>query len=176
MNPFEAGQVVIEEPNWHEVFEEHKKRWPRLPDYLACDSAFEATLKDWRRFHATQIEGSDKRRPAGATEAIIALAQLRIFPPRSLIKDIPRDGKCYEPDLGDEHCWLQIAGRAWRIVAIEDRQLILDSFGEGKQIDLTTARWEKHTEAAVTLLMQRGSPLPGREPHGLEGRGCEARP
>lgn len=178
MSPFEAGQVELEEPNWREVFEEECLRWPRLPRYLQEDSAFESVLKRWRRFHFTEVEvdGKPKRRPAGATEAIIALAQLRIFPPRSLIKDIPRDNQCYEPDLGDEHMWLQIAGRAWRIVAIEDRQLILDSFGEGKQIDLTTARWEKHTEAAVTLLMQRGSPLPGREPHGLEGRGCEARP
>lgn len=167
MNPFEAGQVVIEEPNWREVFEEECLRWPRLPRYLQEDSAFESVLKQWRRFHHIQVDG--KRRPAGATEAIIALARLRVFPPRNLIKDVPRDGKCLAVDVGDEHMWLQIAGRAWRIIAIEDRILILDSFDEPKYIDLTTAKWEKHTEAAVALLMQKGSPLLDGEPYGLPG-------
>jgi hypothetical protein len=83
---------------------------------------------------------------------MIALAKLRIFPPRNLIKDVPRDGKCYEPDLGDDHLWLQIAGRAWRIVAIEDKMLILDSFGEDKQIDLNRARWEANTNAALAAM------------------------
>lgn len=150
MNPAEAGSIELEEPDWRERFEEHCLRFPRLPRHLAEDSAFEATLKDWRRFHFTEVEG--KRRPAGATEAMIALAKLRIFPPRNLIKDTPRDGKCLAIDVGDEHMWLQIAGRAWRIIAIEDHILILDSFGEAKQIDLTSAKWEKHNQAAIDLL------------------------
>jgi hypothetical protein len=154
MTPREAGAIELEEPDWKIRFEEHVLRWPKLPDYLARDSAFEATMSDWRRFHFTPVEvdGKLKKRPAGATEAIIALAKLGIFPPRSLREDIPRDGKCLEPDLGDDHCWLQIAGRAWRIIAIEDRMLILDSFGEDKQINLTSARWEKYVEAATTVL------------------------
>ena len=154
MSPAEAGAIELEEPDWRERFEEHARRWPKLPRYLAEDSAFEATLKDWRIFHATTVEvkGKPMRRPAGAVEAMIALAGMRIFPPRNLIKDVPRDGKCYEPDIGDDHCWLQIAGRAWRIVAIEDRMLILDSFGEDKQIDLNKAKWDKYLEAALAAL------------------------
>jgi hypothetical protein len=154
VTPREAGLIELEEPNWRERFEEHKKRWPKLPDYLACDSAFEAVLSDWRRFHWTpvEVEGKLKKRPAGAVEAIIALAKLGIMPPRSLREDIPRGGGCYEPDLGDDHMWLQVAGRAWRIVTIEDKMLILDSFGEAKQINLTSARWENYIEAATAML------------------------
>jgi hypothetical protein len=48
--------------------------------------------------------------------------------------------------------WLQIAGRMWRIVAIEDRILILDSFGEPKQINLITARWAEYTKSACAAL------------------------
>jgi hypothetical protein len=154
VTPREAGLIELEEPNWRERFEEHCLRWPKLPRYLAEDSAFEATLSDWRRFHWTpvEVEGKLKKRPAGAVEAIIALAKLGIMPPRSLREDIPRGGGCYEPDLGDDHCWLQVAGRAWRIVTIEDKMLILDSFGEAKQINLTSARWENYIEAATATL------------------------
>lgn len=154
MSPAEAGALEFEEPDWRERFEEHCRRWPKWPRYLAEDSAFESTLKDWRLFHATTVEvnGEMKRRPAGAVEAMIALAGLRIFPPRNLIKDVPRDGKCYEPDVGDDHMWLQIAGRAWRIVGVESRMLLLDSFGESKQIDLNKAKWEKYTEAALAAM------------------------
>jgi hypothetical protein len=154
VTPREAGELELEEPNWRDRFESHCERWPRLPRYLQEDSAFEATLLDWRRFHWTpiEVEGKLKKRPAGATQAIVALAKLRIFPPRNLIKDVPRDGKCYEPDLGDDHLWLQIAGRAWRIVAIEDKMLILDSFGEDKQIDLNRARWKENTDAALAAM------------------------
>jgi hypothetical protein len=154
MTPREAGAIELEEPDWHVRFEEHCLRWPKLPRYLAEDSAFEATMSDWRRFHFTPVEvdGKLKKRPAGAVEAIIALAKLGIMPPRSLNRDIPRDGKLYEPDLGDDHMWLQVAGRAWRITAIEDRMLILDSFGEDKQINLTTARWDNYIAAATAAL------------------------
>jgi hypothetical protein len=154
MTPHEAGAVEYEEPDWKVRFEEHVLRWPKLPAYLARDSAFEATLSDWRRFHwsPVEVDGKLKKRPAGATEAIVALAKLGIMPPRSLREDIPRDGELHEPDIGDDHCWLQVAGRAWRIVGIEDRMLILDSFGEGKQIDLNRARWDNYTEAAAQML------------------------
>jgi hypothetical protein len=156
MSPFEAGQVDIEEPNWLEVFEENKKRWPRLPDYLACDSAFEAVLKRWRRFHSTPIvvNGEDKRQPAPAIDGIVALAELRIFPPRFTIKDVPRtDDGGYQQD---DHCWLSISGEQWRITAIEDKMLLLEKGFEDEpatmQIDLSKAKWTKYIEAAVSVL------------------------
>jgi hypothetical protein len=153
MTPHEASLVELE-VDWKERFEEHRRRWPRLPHYLAQDSAFEATLTDWRRFHATTVEvgGELKRRPAEPALAMIALARLGITPPRSLIRDIPDDGKCLEPDVGDAHCWLQIAGRAWRIAGVEDKILLLESFGESKQIDLSSARWSGYIESATAYL------------------------
>jgi hypothetical protein len=161
MTPREAGLIEIEECDWKERFEEHCARWPKLPRYLAEDSAFEATLADWRRFHFTwvEVDGKPKRRPAESALAMIALARLGIMPPRSLIRDIPReDGEPYEPDRGDDHCWLQIAGRMWRIMAIEDRILILDSFGEDKQIDLSTAKWENYLKNATAALDAQRQP------------------
>lgn len=49
--------------------------------------------------------------------------------------------------------WLTMSQRAWRIVGVEDRMLLLDSFGEQTQVDLSKAKWEKHTEKAVEALM-----------------------
>jgi hypothetical protein len=37
-------------------------------------------------------------------------------------------------------------------VTIEDRMLILDSFGEDKQIDLNRAKWEANTNAALAAM------------------------
>jgi hypothetical protein len=176
MSPAEAAAIDLEEPDWRERFEDHCLRWPRLPRYRAEDSAFEATLTDWRRFHSSEDESEGKRRPAPAVEGIIALARLRLFPPRNLIKDIPRDGKLLEEDLGDAHMWLQIAGRAWRIVAIEDKTLILDSFGEQKQIDLSRAKWTAYTEAALAALRAAhgngGPECHDEAPDSPEGRRC----
>lgn len=152
MSPKEAGLLVIEEPNWQEVFLEHKTRWPRLPDYLAEDSAYEATLKDWRRFHKETVDGKDT--PAPVANGIVALTVLGIYPPRSLINDIPRGGQCFEEQY-DAHMWLVMSQRAWRIVAIEDRMMIFDSFGEQTQVDLNRAKWEKYTEKAVEVLNAR---------------------
>lgn len=115
MSPAEAAAIELEEPNWKERFEEHCLRWPRLPRYLAEDSAFEATLKDWRRWH----------KPADAPTGMVALSALGIYPPRNLIKDIPRGGECFQ-EQHDDHMWLIMSQRAWRIIAIEDRTMILD--------------------------------------------------
>jgi hypothetical protein len=156
MTPFEAGQIEFEEPDWPERFEDHCLRWPNLPRYLAEDSAFEATLTDWRRFHGTPIvvEGKTKTKPAPAVDGMIALAKLRIFPPRNLIKDVPRDGVA--GFQADDHMWLSIAGEQWRITAIEDRMLLLErgfsDAPETKQIDLGRAKWDKYIEAAVSML------------------------
>jgi hypothetical protein len=150
MTPAEASAIDFEEPDWRERFEEHCLRWPQLPRWQQEDRAFEETLRDWRRFHWTPI--GDKRQPADAVKAIIALAELRIFPPRFTINDVPRDGMTgYQHD---DHCWLQIAGEQWRIVAIEDRTLLLERMdGETKQIDLNKAKWTKYCEAAAATLL-----------------------
>ena len=146
LSPAEARAVEYEEPDWRERFETHCGRWPRLPRYLQEDSAFEATMRDWRRWHATD----DK--PAGAVEAMIALAKLQIMPPRNLIRDIERTSACFE-DQHDNHMWITMSQRAWRIVTVESRVLFLESFGEQTQIDLARARWEKYCEKAAEVLV-----------------------
>jgi hypothetical protein len=157
MTPKQAGEFEIFEPDWRERFEEHRLRWPNLPRYLAEDSAFEATLTDWRRFFGTPmiVAKQAKIKPAPAADGMIALAKLRIFPPRFLIKDIPCDGVYgYQQD---DHMWLSIAGEQWRIKAIEDRTMLLErGFSEDapetKQIDLSKAKWNKYVDAAVMML------------------------
>ena len=156
MTPREAGEIELEEPDWRERFEEHANRRPKLPPYLAWDNAFEATMREWRLFHFTWIEsgGKAKRRPAGATEAMIALAQLKIFPARFLHKDVPRqDASGYQ---ADDHMWLSINREQWRILGVEDKMLCLERRFEDKpetmQIDLAKAKWEKYCVAASQAL------------------------
>jgi len=157
MSPAEAGSVLFEEPDWRALFEEQCARWPKLPRYLQEDSAFTEVLRQWRRFHWTPIEvdGALKKNPAGAVEAIIALAKLQIMPPRSAWQDIPRTG-IVEGYQSDDHMWLSIAGEQWRITAIEDKMLCLQkgfqADVETKQIDLNRARWDKYIESAVGVL------------------------
>ena len=168
MSPAEAGAVDLEEPNWRERFEEHCLRWPKLPRYLQEDLAFEATLSDWRKFHFTWLEVEIngkvelKHKPAPAAEGMVALAKLKIFPPRSLIKDVPHgNGTGHQYD---DHMWLSIAGEQWRVTAIEDRIMILERAFEDapevKQIDLTKAKWNKYVEAACAVIeaQKEGAP------------------
>jgi hypothetical protein len=152
VTPKEAGEIELEEPDWREAFERECARWPSLPLYLARDNAFESVLQQWRRFHFTWVDG--KRGPAGATEAVVALAKLGIMPPRFLHKDVPRR---YETGFqADDHCWLSINQEQWRIVGVEDRMLHLERGFEDKpetmQIDLSKAKWTKYCEAAVRAL------------------------
>lgn len=144
MSPQEASEVMLEEPDWREVFENECLRWPRLPRHLQEDNAFESVLKKWRHFHMTN----------DASAGMVALATLHIFPPRWLIKDEPRDGKCFQ-EQHDEHCWITMSQRAWRIVTIEDRIMLCDSFGEQTQIDLATAKWGKYLDKAVEAMEAR---------------------
>jgi hypothetical protein len=166
VTPREAGEVEIDEPDWRERFEEHCLSWPKLPRYLQEANAFERTLKDWRRHHFTWIEvdGEPKHQPAGAIEAMVALAKLKIMPPRSTWRDIPHND-VVEGYQYDDHMWLSIAGEQWRITAIEDRILILEkgfqTDREIKQINLKTARWDKHIEAAVAVLEAMREKDPG---------------
>jgi hypothetical protein len=145
LSPAEATAVEFEEPDWKERFEAHCSRWPKLPRYLQEDGAFEATLVDWRRWHHT----GDK--PATAYEGMIGLAALKILPPRSLIKDIERTGACFAEQV-DDQMWLTMSQRAWRIIAVEDKMLLLESFGEQTQVDLSRAKWEKYCEKAAEAL------------------------
>jgi hypothetical protein len=155
VTPREAGAVEYQEPDWHEVFKTECGRHPEWPRYLQEIDAFEEVMRRWRRFHWTPVEikGEQKKMPAGATQAMVALANLGIMAPRSEYKDVPRGSYQH-----DDHMWLSIAGEQWRIVAIEDRILILekmtfdDSKPETRQIDLNRADWTKHTEAAVAVL------------------------
>jgi hypothetical protein len=154
MSPAEASAIEIEEPDWRQVFEDECNCYPRLPRDAQENFVFEAVLRQWRRFHGTPIEGSDKKQPADATAGMIALAELRIFAPRFTIKDVPRDGVTgYQ---ADDHMWLSIKGEQWRITAIEDRMLCLEKRFEDQpetmQIDLNRAKWEKYTEAALAVL------------------------
>jgi hypothetical protein len=152
VSPAEAAAIELEEPDWRERFEEHCARWPKLPRYLAEDSAFEETLKEWRRWHR-----DEHGQAADAYTGMVALAVLKILPPRSLIKDIERTGECYQ-EQHDDHMWLIMSQRSWRIVALESRTLFLESFGEKTQVDLSRAKWEKYTEKAVEALMAQQKP------------------
>jgi hypothetical protein len=164
MNPAEAAAVEYEEPDWRERFEEQCARWPRLPRYLQEDAAFEEVLRQWRRSHSTPVEvgGRQLRQPAGAVEAMIALAKLKIMPPRSAWVDIPH-GDIVEGFQHDDHCWLSYSGQQWRITAIEDRILHIDKMTfddkfETQAIDLNRARWDKYVEAAVAVLEAMRAP------------------
>jgi hypothetical protein len=152
MTPAEAAAVVYEEPDWRERFEAHVRRWPKLPKYLCEDSAFEATLRDWRRFHFTwgEVDGKPARIFPESSAGCIALAQLRIFPPRFLIKDVPRtDEMGYQQD---DHMWLSINQEQWRVTGVEDQTLHLQKDKQTMQIDLNRARWDKYIVAAVEVL------------------------
>jgi len=164
MTPREAFLLDSDvEPDWRELFDSRinslQQLKPNRPRYLIEDQAFEEVMKEWRRFHCTGTE-IGKRIPAPAVEAMVALAAFHIFPPRSTLRDLPRDGAMFE-EQHDDHCWLIIEQRAWRIVAVEDRMLILDSFGESKVLDLNKTKWEKCNEAATKWLQAAwGRPPP----------------
>jgi hypothetical protein len=151
MNAAEARAIELEEPDWAERFQ-LKVELCCLPTRELCEEwAFEQTIRDYRRFHFTWLEDG-KRKPLDATSAVIALAKLRIFPPRSRVRNDQRTDKLYEPDIGDDHCWLQVAGRAYRIEAIESNTLFLDSFGDKLSIDLERARWKGYVDNCVEAL------------------------
>jgi hypothetical protein len=146
------------------------------PDWIAqwellkvADDGFEALLTQYRKWHWTPIEGSDKKQAAPPTDAIIALAQLGVMPPRSLTERRP----CPFEAQVDAHCWLVSKGRAWRIWKILDGWLILNSFGEEWHIDLKKAKWESYVEAASAALKENGlpaAPTTGSPKEGLDTR------
>lgn len=138
MSPAEAA-AITEEPDWAQLFK----------DRGAGEMAFENLLLEWRKWHWTPVvvEGVEKKKMAPSVNGVVALAILGIMPPKTLY-GAPG---LFEEQI-DDHCWFVSEGRVWRILGIEDKMLMLNSFGDEWQIDLTRAKWEKYTAAWVQAL------------------------
>ena len=166
MSPAEAGAIDLEEPDWRERYADYLAGYPK-PRVLQVHAtpaqirllgeefAFEQTLVDWRRFHATPTpEG--KRRPAPAVDGVIALAKLRVFPPRSINQNLPLCGPLFTGEPHDDHCWLTVRQEAWAIRAIEDKTLHLwrgwEPEIETMTIDMSRAKWGPYCDKAVEFL------------------------
>ena len=156
MSPAEAS-VATEEPDWAAMF----------AGFGGEFSAYQATLFQWRRWHATPvvINGEEKRNPAPATDGIIALSQAGVRYP-SLTP--PRPPGVFEEQI-DAHCWLISQDRAWRILGVEDGMLMLNSFGEEWQIDLGRAKWGGYVEKAAAALGTRMGPPTRHAPEAPKG-------
>jgi hypothetical protein len=162
MSPADAAAVQLEEPDWRTRFHELIDEQPAaFPHYLARDNAFELLLREWRRFHGQPVfvrekDGQmvKKTQPAPARAGVIYLAGRGIMPPRFITSDQP-DGEITQHQH-DDHCWLTVRQEAWAIRAIEDKMLHLwrgwEPHLEYLDIDLSRARWDKYTEAAVAAL------------------------
>ena len=145
MSPAEAA-AITEEPNWVQMF----------ADSGGSEIAFENILTAWRKWHWTPVvvDGVEKKKMAPSVDGVIALALLGIMPPRTLPDRPPG---LFEEQV-DDHCWFVSEGRAWRILGIEDNMLMLNSFGEEWQIDLTRAKWDNYCaawSAALEALRKR---------------------
>lgn len=152
MTAAEAGAIELEEPDWHYNFTMLTEQGNEyLPIELREDAAFERLLLEYRRFHFTWLD-TGLRRPLDSTTAVIRLAKMGIMPPRSRNSNVARTDSCFQ-EQHDEHCWL-VNERAWRIVAIEDKTLCLDSFGDTKQVDLAVAKWDKYVEQRLQILQR----------------------
>ena len=135
MSPAEAA-AITEEPDWVQLFK----------DRGGSEFAFENLLVEWRKWHFTPLDDGRKKM-APSVDGVVALAVLGIMPPKTLYG---APGLLEEQI--DDHCWFVSEGRAWRILGIEDKMLMLNSFGDEWQIDLTRAKWEKYTAAWVQAL------------------------
>ena len=143
MSPAEAAES-LDEPNWSEL-------WATLK---VADDGFEVLLRKWREWHFTPIEidGVWKKKMAPSVDGVIALAQLGIMAHSGLTERSPG---AFEEQV-DAMCWFVSQGRAWRVLGIEDHMLMLNSFGDEKQIDLSRAKWDKYCEAAAAALEAQG--------------------
>jgi hypothetical protein len=144
MSPADAS-AIIEEPNWVQMF----------ADSDGSEIGFENVLTAWRKWHWTPVlvAGVEKKKMAPSVDGVIALALLGVMPPRTLSDRPPGP---FEEQI-DSHCWFVSEGRAWRVLGIEDKMLMLNSFGDEKQIDLNRAKWDKYCEhhAAVLEAMRK---------------------
>lgn len=155
MTAAEAGAIELEEPDWHSRVRDYDDMHEDAPIELKQDAAFDRVLYEYRRFHFTWVDNG-KRRPLASSNAVVALAKLGIMAPRSRTKDIPHTDELHGYQH-DDHCWL-VNERAWRIVAIEDKTLCLDSFGDTKQVDLAAAKWDKYVEQRLQILQPKETP------------------
>ena len=139
MSPKEAGEL-LDEPDWAEL-------WKVLQ---VADDGFETLLRRWREWNFTPIwiDGVQKKKLAPSVDGVIALARLGIMAVSSLTERSPWP---FEEQV-NAHCWFVSEGRAWRVLGIEDAMLMLNSFGEERQIDLARAKWEKYCEGAAAAL------------------------
>ena len=136
MSPAEAA-AITEEPDWVQVFQ----------DRGSGEMAFENLLIEWRKWHFTPLDDGRKKM-APSVDGVIALALLGIMPPRTLPDRPPG---LFEEQI-DDHCWFVSEARAWRILGIEDKMLMLNSFGDEKQIDLSRAKWENYCAHHAAVL------------------------
>ena len=139
MSPAEVAES-LDEPNWSEL-------WAALK---VADDGFETLLRKWREWHftPTEIDGVPKKKMAPSVDGVIALAQLGIMAHSGLTERPPG---AFEEQV-DAMCWFVSQGRTWRVLGIEDHMLMLNSFGDEKQIDLSRAKWDKYCEAAAAAL------------------------
>ena len=136
MSPAEAA-AILEEPDWVQ----------RFVYSGGSETAFENLLLEWRKWHFTPLDDGRKKM-APSVDGVIALAKLGVIPPRTLPDRL--EGLFQEQI--DDHCWFVSEGRAWRITGIEDKMLLLFSFGEQWQIDLSRARWENYCAHHAAVL------------------------
>ena len=152
MSPAEAA-ASLDEPDWAAMF----------LDLGGEDSAFDAVLSQWRRWHWTPIEidGVLKKKAASATDGIIALAQAGVMPPRSLTEAQRRPFE----EQHDAHMWLRSKDRSWRILGVQDGVMMLNSYGEEWEINLKRAKWDDYVIAAAAALeQQKGPAMPDGAP------------
>ena len=137
MSPAEAA-AITQEPDWVQVFK----------DRSSTEMAFENLLLEWRKWHWTPLDDGRKKM-ASSVDGVIALALLGIMPPRTLPDRPPG---LFEEQI-DGQCWFVSEGRAWRVLGIEDKMLMLNSFGEERQIGLEPAsKWTKYCELHAAAL------------------------
>ena len=135
MSPKEAVEI-IEEPNWRDL-------WSALQH---SDDGYEVLLTKWRKWNYVVVDG--RKQLAPSVDGAIALARMGLYP-----KSNHPPGIFVEQH--DDHMWLVTEGRAWRIVAIESKTMVLDSFGEPKQIDLTRVKWNRYCDGHAAVLEAR---------------------
>ena len=136
MSPAEAA-AITEEPDWVQMF----------ADSDGSEFGFENVLTAWRKWHFTPLDDGRKKM-APSVDGVIALALLGVMPPRSMPDRPPGP---FEEQI-DDMCWFVSEGRSWRILGIEDNMLMLNSFGEEWQIDLSRAKWEKYCDSWAAAL------------------------
>ena len=104
---------------------------------------------DWRKWHFTPLSTTvEKKMAPFSRRRNSPWLFLALCPPRSMPDRPPGP---FEEQI-DDMCWFVSEGRSWRILGIEDNMLMLNSFGEEWQIDLSRAKWEKYCDSWAAAL------------------------